>query len=316
MLDIVSIGECMIEFFAEEPIAEAPCFTKAFAGDALNIIAAAQRLGSRTGFITRVGDDPFAPFLLKGWQGLGIDTSHCRLVPGFNGIYFISLLPGGEREFTYYRKGSAPSTMEPDDLDEAYIAQTRILLVTGITQAISPSARATALRAVQIAREHGRQVAYDPNLRLKLWSLEEARRGLEEILPYVNIAMPGGPEESQILLDVEAPQAVVEYFWERGVNLVALKWGMAGCWVGERSEGTMEQVPPLPGIEARDTTGAGDAFDGAFLHGLCAGMSAVDAARLGMIAAALKVRGRGAVASLPTREEVYAIYHERYGVSG
>ncbi|HEY64498.1 MAG TPA: sugar kinase [Caldilineae bacterium] len=311
MLDIVSIGECMIEFFAEEPIAEAECFTKAFAGDALNIIAAAQRMGSKTGFITRVGDDPFAPYLLKGWRDLGIDTSHCKVVPGFNGIYFISLLPGGEREFTYYRKGSAPSTMEPSDLDEAYIASARILLTTGITQAISPSARATALRAAQIARAHGVKVAYDPNLRLKLWSLEEARQALDEILPYVNIAMPGGPEESQLLLGVEEPRQVIEYFWRAGVDLVALKWGMVGSWIGERESGSIELVPPLQGVKARDTTGAGDAFNGAFLHGLCAGMSPVEAARLGMIAAALKVRGRGAVASLPSREEVYAIYREQ-----
>ncbi|MCD6290082.1 MAG: sugar kinase [Anaerolineae bacterium] len=312
MLDIVSIGECMIEFFSDEPIAEAKTFTKAFAGDAFNNIAAAQRMGSKTGFITRVGDDPFASYLLKSWQGLGVDTSHCKLVPGFNGIYFISLLPGGEREFTYYRKGSAPSTMEPSDLDEDYIASTRILLTTGITQAISPSARATALRAAQIARAHDVQVAYDPNLRLKLWSLAEARQALEEILPYVNIAMPGGPDESRTLLGLRAPHEIIEYFWKAGVDLVALKWGMEGCWVGEREAGTIVLVPPLPGVEARDTTGAGDAFNGAFMHGLCEGMAPVEAARLGMISAALKVRGRGAVASLPSREEVYAIYQKRH----
>lgn len=310
MLDIISIGECMIELYADQPLAEALCFRKAFAGDALNNIAAAQRMGSRTGFITRVGDDPFAPYLLRSWQAMGIDISHCRVVPGFNGIYFISLLPGGEREFIYYRQGSAPSTMEPSDLDEAYIANARILLTTGITQAISPSARATALRAAQIARTHGVLVAYDPNLRLKLWSLSEAREALAEILPYVNIALPGGPEEGRTLFGLEDPQAIVASLWSAGVDLVALKWGMAGCWVGVRAEGSITRVPPLPGIEARDTTGAGDAFNGVFLHGLCCGMAPVEAARLGMIAAALKVRGRGAVASLPSREEVYAIYQE------
>jgi 2-dehydro-3-deoxygluconokinase len=308
MLDVIAIGECMIEFFAEQSIAEAPSFVKAVGGDALNNVAAAQRMGSPTGFITRVGDDPFAPYLLQSWQAMGIDTSHCHVVPGFNGIYFISLLPGAEREFTYYRKGSAPATMEPSDLDPAYIANARILLVTGVTQAISPSARATALHAAQIARAQGVRVAYDPNLRLKLWPLDEARRGLAEILPYVTIALPGGPQESQVLLGIDSPQAIVEHFWRAGVDVVALKWGMTGSWIGERATGAMTLVPPLPGITARDTTGAGDAFNGAFLHGLCEGMSPVEAARLGMISAALKVRGRGAVASLPSRDEVYAIY--------
>lgn len=308
MLDIVSIGECMIEFFSDKPIAEAETFTKAFAGDALNIIASAQRMGARTGFITRVGNDPFAPFLLKGWQSLGIDTSHCKLVDGFNGIYFISLLPGGEREFTYYRAGSAPSTMTPEDLDPAYIAQARVLMVTGITQAISPSARATALAAARMAREAGVKVAYDPNLRLKLWPLEEAQRALEEILPFVNIALPSGPEESRLLLGLDEPRAIIDRLWNAGVEIVALKWGMAGAWIADRATGTVDRVPPLAGIAAADTTGAGDAFDGAFLYGLTAGMAPREATRLGLIAAALKVRGRGAVASLPSREDVMAIF--------
>lgn len=310
MPDVISIGECMIEFFADASLAEATTFTKAFAGDALNILAAAQRMGAQTGFITRVGDDPFAPYLLRSWRALGIDTSHCRVVPGFNGIYFISLLPDGEREFTYYRHGSAPSTMQPDDLDEAYIASARFLVITGITQAISASARATALRAVQMARAHGVRVAYDPNLRPALWSLESAREALAEVLPYVDIALPSGPDECRLLLNLEDPQRIMEHFWAFGVETVALKWGATGVWVGERQRGTVALVSAPRVEQVRDTTGAGDAFDGAFLHGLCAGLSPQEAARLGVAVAALKIRGRGAVASLPAPEDVWALYRQ------
>ena len=113
MPDIISLGECMVELFSEEPIARAGSFRKAVGGDALNTLVAAARLGASTGFVTRVGDDPFAPFLLESWRAEGIDVSHARFVEGFNAVYFISLLPGGEREFTYYRSGSAASTMTP-----------------------------------------------------------------------------------------------------------------------------------------------------------------------------------------------------------
>ena len=94
MPEILSIGECMIELFSEEPIEEAHTFTRSLAGDSFNILVAAQRLGTSTGYVTRLGDDPFAGYLLQTWEGEGIDTSHVRKVPGFNAVHFVSLLPG------------------------------------------------------------------------------------------------------------------------------------------------------------------------------------------------------------------------------
>src|SRR5579859_1405923 len=101
MPDLLAFGECMVEMFADEPLAEARIFTKTFGGDSCNAAVAAARLGTSTGYLTRVGDDPFGPFLLNAWRRHGLDTSHCRLVPGFNGVYFIALTPEGERQFTY-----------------------------------------------------------------------------------------------------------------------------------------------------------------------------------------------------------------------
>jgi len=306
MPEILSIGECMVEFFAEEPLATARVFYKAFAGDALNLLAAAARLGSTTGFISRVGDDPFQPFLLKGWQELGIDTSHVKRVEGCNGIYFISIAREGQREFIYYRKGSAPSTLVPEDLDSAYIAQARFLHVSGITQAISPTARATVLAAARMAKEAGVQVSYDPNLRLRLWTLAEARAAMSEVLPYVDTILPSGPEEAQALFGTAEPEAVARWLHARGPSLVALKLGEHGVFVSGQGEQTL--VPALPVEQVVDTTGAGDVFDGAFLHGLVRGLSPRQAARLGVSMAGLKVRGRGAIASLPSREEVEAMF--------
>ena len=170
MPDIVSIGECMLELFSEEPMGEAETFTRSLAGDSLNILVAAQRLGSSTGYITRLGDDPFAEYLQGAWRNEGIDASRVKVVDGFNAVHFVSLLPGGDRKFTYYRKGSAPSTMQPSDLDHDYIGDARILHVSGIGQAISTTARATILEAVRIADDRGVSVSYDPSYRHQLWT--------------------------------------------------------------------------------------------------------------------------------------------------
>ncbi len=304
MPDILSLGECMVEFFAEEPLAEAEKLQKAFAGDALNLLAAASRLGSSCGFLSRVGNDPFQPFLLNGWESLGIDTTHVKRVEGRNGIYFISIYGHGEREFTYYRAGSAPSTMTPEDLDPAYVAQAKILHISGIAQAISDSARATALAAAHMANDAGVRVSFDPNLRPALWSAAAARAAAEELLPYVDIALPSGPEESEQLFGYSSARETAEFLHSKGVDTVAVKQGEAGVLVS--TGGTSQTVPAFVVPEVVDTTGAGDAFDGAFLHGLVRGMPPLEAARLGVVMAGLKVRGRGAIASLPQKSEVEA----------
>ena len=175
MPEILSIGECMIELFSEEPIEVADTFTRSLAGDSFNILVAAQRLGTSTGYVTRLGDDPFAEYLLRTWQNEGIDTSHVMKVSGFNAVHFVALLPGGEREFVYYRKGSAPSTIEPSDLDSDYIGRARIQHLSGITQAISATSRQTVLKAAQLAKDKNIAVSYDPNFRHQLWSHDEVR---------------------------------------------------------------------------------------------------------------------------------------------
>jgi len=308
MPDIVSLGECMVELYSAEPIARAGSFHKAYGGDTLNTLVAAARLGASTGYVTRVGDDPFAPFLLESWRAEGIDVSHVRLVEGFNGLYFISLLPGGEREFTYYRRGSAASTMTPADLDPAYIGGARVLHLSGISQAISPSCRDTVLAAVRLAREQGALVSYDPNLRRKLWSsLAEARAAMQEVLPFADIVLPSAPEEMTELLEVSSAEEGVERLWAAGVGMVAAKLGDKGCLLGY--DGRLVAIPPFVPEAEVDATGAGDAFDGAFLHGLVSGLSPEEAARLAVVSAALSLRKRGAIGGLPHRDEAYAAWH-------
>lgn len=304
-LDLISIGECMVEFFCEGKLANATTFTKAFAGDALNCAVAAARLGSRVGFITKLGNDPFADFLEKSWRRERLDLSQVKRLRGFNGIYFIALDRRGQRQFTYYRRGSAASTLAPRDISGSYLARAQIVFSSGITQAISPSARAAVRRAFQLARRKGVGVAFDPNLRLPLWpSLRAARLALRQVLPLLNIALPSAPSDTKPLLGIERPETVVEFFWKQGVNIVAVKCGARGVCVG--ANGEIRWIPARKNVRAVDTTGAGDAFNGAFLDGLARGRNPLEAARLGALVAELKLRGRGAVASLPTNANVFS----------
>jgi 2-dehydro-3-deoxygluconokinase len=261
-----------------------------------------------------VGDDPFRPFLETSWKKEGIDLSAVTpLKDKPNGLYFISLLPGGEREFTYYRAGSAASFLAPEDIDPQYIEKTRILYASGISQAISESSRAAVKKAFAHAHEKGVAVAFDPNLRTRLWTLETARNALEEIIPYIDILLPGAPEEISKLFCQESGEAVIRMMWDRGVRVIAVKQGGDGALLGV--DGEIHHILAYRPETIVDTSGAGDAFNGAFLYGLASGMKAVDAARLGVVMAGLKLRGRGAIFSLPHREEVFEVYRKQYGKS-
>ena len=306
MPELISIGECMIELFSEDPIDEAESFTRSLAGDSFNICVAAQRLGTSSGYITRLGDDPFAAYLLNTWNSLGIDTSQIKTVKGFNAVHFVALMPDGNREFVYYRSGSAPTTLHPDDLDPDYIGSAKVLHCSGIAQAISESARATVLRAAQIAKEHGLKVSYDPNYRHQLWSPEEMQEASTELLPYVDYFLPNCSDDAPALICSDDPFRMVEHYRDAGVPVVAVSRGADGVVIG--SKDGIAEIPPYSPGGPIDSTAAGDAFNGAFIHGTLNGMSIRDSGRLGAITAGLKLRQRGAIGGMPTREEAMGVF--------
>ena len=302
MTQLLSMGECMIEFFSEEPLDSSTEFRRAFGGDTLNALVAARRLGTHAGFITRIAEDPFGRFLLNGWEREGIDTRHVRRAGTFNGVYFIATREDGEREFTYYRKGSAASTLEPMDLEEIDFGFVAAFHTSGITQALSKSARAAAMEGLMRASEAGCLTSFDLNFRPRLWKPDDAKKALEEAIPYVGVCFAGTPEDTLPLLGLEDPVEAAAYFHDYGIPLAVLKAGAQGAWVSH--EGHMTHVPARIFGPAVDTTGAGDAFAGGFLHGLLNGASPEEAGRIGAACAGLKVQGRGAVASMPTGEAV------------
>ena len=288
--DLIGLGECMIELSSTQPLAQARSLRKSYGGDVMNTLVHAARLGSRTGFISRVGHDPFGAGLRREWEAEGIDISQAPLVAGLNGVYFISLLPDGEREFSYYRANSAASQLQPADLNIDFIASSRCLLISGITQAISESAEATTLEAARIAKQSGVQVVFDPNYRAQLWSsrggLSAARVAVQNLLPLVDVLLPSGPADLEVF-DLNADLDVLEL-----APLVALKTGADGAWI--RAEGQPVHLP-AERVSVIDTTGAGDAWNAGFLHHLLRGATPITAALAGHRQAAKVVQVQGAI---------------------
>jgi 2-dehydro-3-deoxygluconokinase len=218
------------------------------------------------------------------------------------GIYFVMPDPEG-RDFSYYRAGSAASCMTPADLPEATIKAAKILHVSAISQAISPSASALVLVAMETAKRAGVLVSYDTNLRLNLWPLEEARQVIHRAMTGCDIALPS-LDDSRLLTGLEDQDAIVDFYHDLGARSVALKLGEAGALIS--TEKGRKHVPAHK-VQAVDATGAGDTFDGTFLATLLITNCPFTAAERAVVAAALTTTGIGAVAPIPSLQDVDAI---------
>jgi 2-dehydro-3-deoxygluconokinase len=304
-LDLVCLGEAMIEFNQSRD--DATSWRSGFGGDTSNCAIAAARIGARSGYITQLGDDVFGQQLLNLWRSERVDTGGVRVVPGGDtGVYFVTHGDQGHA-FTYRRTGSAASRMAPGDPDFApslqRVERARTLHVSGISQAISVSARATVFAAIERARQHGVRVSYDLNFRPRLWSVETARPVVERTVAACDIFLPSVDEVAS-LAGARTPEQVLQWAHGLGAPTVLLKLGAEGCWVSQR-DGALTKLPPYR-VSPVDATGAGDCFAGCLLARLAAGDGLVDAARAANVAAALSTLGVGAVAPLPTWSQVQA----------
>jgi len=304
-MDILCFGEPLYEF-NQQPDGR---YLAGYGGDASNCAVAAARSGASVGMFTHLGADVFGDSFIELWTREGVDCSTVRRDPeAHTGVYFITHGPDGHR-FSYLRKGSAASRVKPEDLPQETIRRTRILHVSGISQAISESAADAVFAAIALARDAGVKVSYDTNLRLKLWPLPRARAVIHAAASSCDIALPS-LDDARLLVGLEEPEAIVDFYLGLGAGIVALTLGADGALVATPER--REHMPAFP-AEAVDATGAGDTFDGAFLAEIAAGRDPFAAARYANAAASLATRGYGAVAPMPRRADVEALLEKAGG---
>ena len=307
---VVVIGEGMVELNAAEPgsLRTVRQYAVSCGGDALNVAVAVSRLGGRPGLISRVGSDEFGSLLLDLCRSEEVDTTHVLVESsGWTGIYFVAR-DRDQHSFTYYRRNSAASHLSPADVPEEMVASAQVLYVSGIAQAISQSACDAVSHAIRVARRAQVAVAYDPNVRLKLWDTpEHARQVMLETLASVDILIPSY-EDGQFLTGLDAPDKIAEDLLSRGPRAVILKLGGEGVLL-MTPEGLKRLAPWR--VRCVDTTGAGDTFAGAFLTARVEGRSWGECADFANAAAALSTTGCGAVAPIPKRTQVEAMLASR-----
>ena len=300
-LDLLSFGEPMIEL-AELTGSAGQLMQFGFGGDTSNVAVAAARQGLKAGMLTAVGDDTFGARLLDLWDRERVDRSFVLRPRGSRtGLYFITYGPGGH-EFSYARDGSAASRFREVDLPVSAVRGARVFHASGISQGIGPGPCDATFSAMRSAREAGRLVSYDTNLRLKLWPIDRARATIHAAAALCDILRPG-LDDARILTGLEHADDIVDFYLKLGPGIVMLTMGEEGCLVATPNR--RERIAPVP-VDFVDAAGAGDMFTGAFIAEYLRTDDAVAAAHYANVAAALQTRGRGAIDPIPTRADVEA----------
>jgi len=301
-LDTITFGEAMAMFMANHPgpLHEVSQFTRELAGAETNVAIGLARLGLRSGWASKVGNDAFGKFVIERIKNENVDTGHVLIDPHYpTGFQLKSMVLEGDPEVQYFRKGSAASHLNCEDFNEEYFQHAKHMHMTGIPLALSESTRAFAKHALTFMKKNGKKVSFDPNLRPTLWaSQEEMVREINEVAFQADYVLPG-ITEGEILTGFKEPREIASFYLEKGVELVVIKLGAEGAFYKTATEeGTVRGFHVEKVV---DTVGAGDGFAVGVISGLLEGLNVQDAVLRGNAIGALAVQSPGDNDGYPTK---------------
>ncbi|MEU4063935.1 sugar kinase [Streptomyces wedmorensis] len=300
---LFTLGEAMAVAAAIQPgpLATGAPLRLGWAGAEATVAIGVSRLGHRAAWTGRTGEDAAGAMVLAGLRAEGVDVSGARTEPAVpTGLMLRERRTADRLRVTYYRAGLAGSRLAPGDLDEVRLAGSRILHVTGITPALSATARAAVERAVVVARAAGVTVSFDVNHRERLWSRAEAAEVLGRLLPYADIVF-AGPEEATLFVPEDQPDRMARALTRFGPGQAVLKLGARGALVVAGDEVHVQDAVPVTAV---DPVGAGDAFVSGYLAAVLDGSPVRERLRLAALCGAFAVSVPGDWEGLPRRAEL------------
>lgn len=291
---VVCIGECMVEMAPEAD----GRFVMGFAGDTFNTAWYLRRAlpeDWHVDYLTAVGDDALSARMTAFFAAEGIGTGHVRHIDGGTvGLYMISLSEA-ERSFSYWRSASAARRLAEDEhaLHRA-LTGADLAYVSGITLAILPPAdRARLLAALAAAQAQGTKLAFDPNMRLRLWpDATTMRREVQKVAARMDIVLPSFDEEALHCGDT-TPDATARRYTKAGAGIVVVKNGAGEIILSQNGQHLRFQPPMAKHVV--DTTAAGDSFNAGFLAAYLCGRPLPQALSEGARLASHVIGARGAL---------------------
>ncbi|OON40206.1 2-dehydro-3-deoxygluconokinase [Izhakiella australiensis] len=306
-LDVVTIGEAMAMFVAQQSgdLAAVENFVKRVAGAELNVAIGLARLGLKVGWVSRTGDDSFGSFVRQQLEKERVDqgcvTTDRQHRTGFQLKGRVD--DGSDPQVEYFRQDSAASHLSPADLDRDYFASARHLHLSGVAAALSDGSFALLQQAAGYMKAAGKTLSFDPNLRPVLWpDRQQMVRQLNQLACSADWVLPG-INEGVILTGHRQPEAIADFYLERGVQAVMIKTGADGAWY-KTAQGDKGQVAAIKPEKVVDTVGAGDGFAVGVISALLEGKRIEEAVRRGNRIGSLAIQVSGDSEGLPNRREL------------
>ncbi|MDE4542766.1 sugar kinase [Thermoanaerobacterium sp. R66] len=310
MAKVLLAGEPMALFIADEEgtLDNVSKFTKALAGAEANVAIGLSRLGHNVKYITKLGNDPFGKYIYNKLLEEKIDVSSVKFTDEYpTGFMLKSKTSKGDPDIFYFRKGSAASHMTPNDID-CDASEINHIHITGITAALSKDTLNTVYKMIQIGKENGIRISFDPNIRKSLWKSEdEMVATLNDIASNCDIVMPG-IKEGLILTGSDDVDVIADFYLRRGVDAVIIKIGDRGAYVKTKDESFT--VSGYKVEKVVDTVGAGDGFATGVISGLLEGLTLKDAVKRGNAIGAIIIMSPGDNDGLPYRDTLEKFMNE------
>lgn len=315
MYDVVALGELLVDFtpcgMSDQDL---PVYQANPGGAPCNVLSMLSKLGRKTAFIGKVGHDMFGKMLRRTLQEEGINDSGLVTSREVNTtLAFVQIDEHGDRDFSFYRNPGADMKLTSGEVDMALVEHTRLFHFGTISMTHDDVRRATR-HAVSHAREKGSLISFDPNLRPPLWpSLELAR---EQMLYGCGVCSIIKIEMEELLFLTERPsmeeglEALKRDF--PNLRLILVTGGREGSWASYGN--LLVHQPTFLNVKTIDTTGAGDSFFGSCLDWILeTGLDNLTEQQLADMllfanaAASIVTTRKGAIRSMPTREEVFSL---------
>ena len=311
MIDVVALGELLIDFAAKsKDEAGYPTMAANPGGAPGNFLAALNAYGKKTAFLGKVGNDAFGHLLLGTLNGAGIETRGIVVDDSvFTTLAFVTFDERGDRSFSFARKPGADTQLTWEEIDKSLIDDARVFHFGTLSLTDEPVRTATQ-KAVAYAKERGKLITCDPNLRKPLWPNEEAAK--EQMLWSLRQAdvVKISDNEVEFLWNCTPEEGADKLLKEFGVSLAMVTLGPDGCLLKTKNASFLASCPKVHPI---DTTGAGDIFGGSALSRLLELEKSIDAlteedlAYIGSFAAAaasLSTEVSGGIPSIPEKDAV------------
>ena len=300
-LDIITIGECLLELSTNEYFENAKSFNLSFGGDVITSAVAAKRLGSKVGIITSIGDDYFKNPLINKLNQQELDISNIKICNEKNGLYLCG--HNEKNELMTYRRRVASNYLTEDDFNEEYILSSRAVYSTGITQSLSIGSNQLVKKIFETARNNDILTAYDPNYTSSFMTTYDTKEYLEDIIENIDVLFMSLKNDVEALYDLTSVEKIVNYFTDYGVKVIVVKSHLEnGYYI--YSNGKTEFCPFYTTTQVDYTMGAGDVFNGGFLSAYTNGYTPIEAAQVAAKQAGLFIERLGIIENIPNSEEL------------